>query len=122
MNQMESNLQAYDLLRSWYLARLRKLSLQTQRELQLTPGALISADRDNIERLILAGQATDTTGPLEKTSLVKELLAALVVAAIAAGAYIWVTHGHLAEASASEITCGVLLVVLVAEPFITSKM
>ncbi|MBX9724546.1 MAG: hypothetical protein K2X81_24275, partial [Candidatus Obscuribacterales bacterium] len=42
----------YKQLRSWYLARLRKYALE-QHERNLTPAALIQADRALIERLLL---------------------------------------------------------------------
>ena len=42
----------YDSLRSWYLARLRKSAIEAQVSGQLTPSALIAADREVIEKLI----------------------------------------------------------------------
>lgn len=42
----------YDSLRSWYLAKLRKSAIEAQVSGQLTPSALIAADREVIEKLI----------------------------------------------------------------------
>jgi len=42
----------YESLRSWYLAKLRKSAIEAQVSGQLTPSALIAADREVIERLI----------------------------------------------------------------------
>lgn len=42
----------YDTLRSWYLAKLRKSAIEAQVSGQLTPSALIAADREVIEKLI----------------------------------------------------------------------
>ncbi len=46
---MQSN---YETLRSWYLAKLRKSAIEAQVSGQLTPSALIAADREVIEKLI----------------------------------------------------------------------
>ena len=50
-------LSEYERLRSWYLARLRKLSLENVAAQGLTPASLIQADRENIEKIILKSQA-----------------------------------------------------------------
>ena len=42
----------YETLRSWYLAKLRKSAIEAQVSGQLTPSALIAADREVIEKLI----------------------------------------------------------------------
>lgn len=42
----------YESLRSWYLAKLRKSAIEAQVSGQLTPSALIAADREVIEKLI----------------------------------------------------------------------
>lgn len=47
--QVQSN---YETLRSWYLAKLRKSAIEAQVSGQLTPSALIAADREVIEKLI----------------------------------------------------------------------
>lgn len=49
MKQQHSN---YETLRSWYLAKLRKSAIEAQVSGQLTPSALIAADREVIEKLI----------------------------------------------------------------------
>lgn len=72
----ESN--AYTRLRLWYLARLRKLSLASESELKLTPAALISADKENIERQILAER--DAGEPtLRKSALFLDTALALLL-------------------------------------------
>ena len=43
---------SYESLRSWYLAKLRKSAIESQISGQLTPSALIAADREVIEKLI----------------------------------------------------------------------
>jgi len=43
----------FELLKSWYLANLRKAAVSSS--VQLTPAALISADKQQIEQLILSG-------------------------------------------------------------------
>ena len=55
---------AYEILRSWYLAKLRRSAIEARTSAALTPAALISADRDVIQKLIaekmLAQQSTAT--------------------------------------------------------------
>lgn len=48
---MNSSEEKYSLLRSWYLAHLRKGALAEQQKLQMTPGALIAADKDTVMKL-----------------------------------------------------------------------
>ncbi|MBY0549636.1 MAG: hypothetical protein K2W95_20330 [Candidatus Obscuribacterales bacterium] len=48
---MDSSEEKYSLLRSWYLAHLRKGALAEQQKLQITPGALIAADKDSVMKL-----------------------------------------------------------------------
>jgi hypothetical protein len=49
----------YESLRSWYLAKLRKSAIEAQVSGQLTPSALIAADREVIERLIAERSESD---------------------------------------------------------------
>ncbi|MBY0546706.1 MAG: hypothetical protein K2W95_05410 [Candidatus Obscuribacterales bacterium] len=50
----DSSERVYEKVRSWYLARLRKAAVEeTTRNVNLTPAALIVADREFVERLIL---------------------------------------------------------------------
>ncbi len=42
----------YESLRSWYLAKLRKSAIEAEVSGQLTPSALIAADREVVEKLI----------------------------------------------------------------------
>ncbi len=53
----------YKQLRSWYLARLRKFALE-QHERNLTPAALIQADRALIERLLLGSDVSQNSKSL----------------------------------------------------------
>lgn len=48
---VDSSEEKYALLRSWYLAHLRKGALLEQQKLQMTPGALIAADKDSVMKL-----------------------------------------------------------------------
>lgn len=60
----DSSERVYEKVRSWYLARLRKAAVEeTTRNVNLTPAALIVADREFVERLIL-----------EKTNLPKKTM------------------------------------------------
>lgn len=43
----------FELLKSWYLANLRRAAVSSS--VQLTPAALISADKEHIEQMILSG-------------------------------------------------------------------
>lgn len=43
----------YAKVRSWYLARLRKRAIDKAAANQLTPAALIAADRERVEQLVL---------------------------------------------------------------------
>lgn len=58
---MNSSEERYALLRSWYLAHLRKGALAEQQKLQMTPGALIAADKDTVMKLA-AGKSLLTDG------------------------------------------------------------
>jgi hypothetical protein len=49
----------YESLRSWYLAKLRKSAIEAQVSGQLTPSALIAADREVIEKLIAERSEAD---------------------------------------------------------------
>lgn len=49
----------YETLRSWYLAKLRKSAIEAQVSGQLTPSALIAADREVIEKLIAERSEAD---------------------------------------------------------------
>lgn len=49
----------YETLRSWYLAKLRKSAIEAQVSGQLTPSALIAADREVIEKLIAERSETE---------------------------------------------------------------
>lgn len=49
----------YETLRSWYLAKLRKSAIEAQVSGQLTPSALIAADREVIEKLIAEREESD---------------------------------------------------------------
>lgn len=53
----------YEQLRAWYLARLRKQSLEAGQAQMLTPTALIAADRENVEKLIIAKASSDSENP-----------------------------------------------------------
>lgn len=56
----------YETLRSWYLAKLRKSAIEAQVSGQLTPSALIAADREVIEKLIAEKEESDE--PLRKAA------------------------------------------------------
>lgn len=91
-----SNQREYEKLRAWYLARLRRLSLQSETELQLTPGALISMDRENIEKMILADARTvglnpmgmsDTAPETQKQAAWSGVVFSVVLAVVLSSAY-----------------------------------
>jgi len=69
---------AYEILRSWYLAKLRRSAIEARTSAALTPAALISADRDVIQKLIaekmLAQQSTATVSKPPAKYLLKQLL------------------------------------------------
>jgi len=59
-------LSSYESLRSWYLAKLRKSAIEAQVSGQLTPSALIAADREVIEKLIAERSESDEAKDKEK--------------------------------------------------------
>lgn len=58
----------YDTLRSWYLAKLRKSAIEAQVSGQLTPSALIAADREVIEKLIAERAESEDNKAAAKTA------------------------------------------------------
>ncbi|MBX9685110.1 MAG: PAS domain-containing sensor histidine kinase [Candidatus Obscuribacterales bacterium] len=64
----EARLSRYMQLKSWYLARLRKRALE-QHDKNLTPAALINADRSLIESLVLASKTDLAVKEQEKTEV-----------------------------------------------------
>ncbi|MBX9689018.1 MAG: hypothetical protein K2X27_20080 [Candidatus Obscuribacterales bacterium] len=77
-----NNCSDYERLRSWYLARLRKLSLESNIDRSLTPAALISADRENIEQLIMRNQENQLKARSNGNFLLRDLLFNLLVYAL----------------------------------------
>lgn len=77
----------YERLRSWYLARLRKLSLENVAVQGLTPASLIQADRENIEKIILKSQAK-SNGEKSRKQLGVELLLHFVLVLILVSVYL----------------------------------
>jgi len=81
------SLSEYERLRSWYLARLRKLSLENVAAQGLTPASLIQADRENIEKIILKSQARNY-GEKSRKQLGVELLLHFVLVLIMVSVYL----------------------------------
>lgn len=80
----------YDRLRSWYLASLRRSIVQQMESQQMTPSALIAADRMAVERLVSSATAPTTkaeekaAGPFGGSQRLLKVIALLLpLAAIA---------------------------------------
>lgn len=70
----------YSLLRSWYLAHLRKGAMDEQRKMQLTPAALIAADKESVMKLAEEKAGKLPSAPaLSSAAIWKQLLVAWLI-------------------------------------------
>ena len=77
-SDFDSSERIYEKVRSWYLARLRKSAVEeTARNVNLTPAALIVADREFVEKLI-GNQATPPKTAMDRVMTQRDYLALLL--------------------------------------------
>lgn len=112
---------AYMQLRLWYLARLRKLSLATESEMKLTPAALISADKENIEKQILLERDATLDPTLRKSTLVLDVVLAIVLASGLVFAYVKIGGQPFDLTKTPDQLFVVLILLLVAESVLSNR-
>src|ERR1700733_3958005 len=117
MDNLVSEKDADERLRSWYLARLRKTALQAEAGSDLTPATLVRTDRDALEKLIAEPALTHSQIPkTDAVARLKEaapLLFSTALVAINALLFVWILFDEPCSAALLPIARLFFLALLV---------
>jgi hypothetical protein len=75
----------YQLLRSWYLARLRRGALDDEARMHCTPATLIEGDQELVARLVAMHKSTSQIAPMVQPNYLPGLDMVLVGAFVSIG-------------------------------------
>jgi hypothetical protein len=101
----------YVKVRSWYLARLRRVAIDKAAATQLTPAALIAADKELVERLVLE-KVVQQGSVKQKRPHTALLLGSWILLVVASFGWLFVLEGFDAGSTVSayfRLTFGALV-------------